>query len=249
MKIVKRLSIFILMTIVLIGDCGCMNILKSNSITDEEVISIMKNIIEERYNEEFEFEDFLRAKDSTYTDILTLSKGDLIFNAYHNPSDKNYEDIEDDYDLEIMDNKLKKLIFDNKYDNVNFDIHAMFDRSNGTSVQEAKKLSGEEILDKFRLIKLICVLNIEASRENSPLSEQEIFEIYTNALNFNPEMIDFEVVYSNGKADKKLNRTVSNIKGYYENDWSSYSSTLGYISVSDMSILSTEDLFAKYEEV
>ena len=82
MRINKRILLLLLTLCLIWGVCGC--IYKKNN---EEKILEMKEYVEAEYEEEFNVEYFLAAKDSTYDNILTLSNQDgVVFNAYHKES-------------------------------------------------------------------------------------------------------------------------------------------------------------------
>ena len=244
MRRIKSTSLILTVILFVTMLCGC----SSRAESDDEIIATMKGIIEDRYDEEFEVVNFLRARDSTYTDILTLSNGEYQINVYHEPENVNYENIYDDYEMEIIDMKLKKLLFDKNIENVVYNACFMFNYSDEMSVESLKVSSGEEITDKYSLMKIICVINVQTPREGSPISEEEIFEIYSKAISFYPELLEFDVVYTDGESEEILSESVANIRAFYENDWTLYSDTLGYVSTTDMYILNPEDLFDGYKQ-
>ena len=231
MKIIKQLSLLLLSIILILGVCGCME-----QKNHEFEISNIKEIIEQRYNEEFTVEYFQPAKDETYTDILTVSnKNGLVFNAYQTNDES---DITDDYPEAIINSKLKDYIVSTSGISAKFDINVLgilsdgsvldIDYANNYTVSSANK-------DFIKMVVIVSLNGDIASNKN------DLYKIYSELIKFDSNLIEFEVV-SLSETDDELSKVISNPLGYYNNNWDELDAVENFLDIKDKNITSPEDL-------
>lgn len=244
MKKLEKFFLLIMVLMLMLGAYGCMK-------SDDKTLEIMKAYVEEKYGEIYSVEYFVKAVDSTWRDVLTLSKDDdFIFNVYHSPEDTMYEEIFDDYEDEVIDEKIRRYLLEKTgQDELKMNVYVAWGYNKSFTLEEAQEYTVKQLLENIILFKLICVINVEQTKEESVVTEKELYEIYENLFTFNPEKVDFEVVYTKGKADDKLNSCIDNIREKYENDWESYPSVTGYIKVLGAELVEEDEFRAAYKEV
>ena len=229
MKLIKQLSLLLLVIILILGVCGCME-QKNN----EFEISNIKEIIEQRYNEEFTVEYFQPAKDETYTDILTVSNKDgVIFNAYQTNDES---DITDDYPEAIINKKLKDYIV--SATGVSSDINVLGILSDGSllNIEYANKYSVSTANNDF--VKLVAIISLKGDIASQ---KDELFKVYSEMVKFNSNLIEFEVI-SISKESDELSKVINNPLGYYDNNWDEINGVENYLDVKSKDITSPDDL-------
>lgn len=229
MKRIKQLSLLLLSIILILGVCGCME-----QKNHEFEIANIKEIIEQRYNEEFTVEYFQPAKDETYTDILTVSnKNGIIFNAYQNNDES---DITDDYPEAIINSKLKEYL--TSYTSSNLDINVLGILNDGSvlDIDYANNYTVSKSNKDF--IKLVAIVSLNGDISSY---KDELFKIYSEMIKFESNLIEFEVISVSEKSDE-LSKAINNPLGYYNNNWDEYNEVKGYLDVKDKNITSPEDL-------
>lgn len=197
-------------------------------------IANIKEIIEQRYNEEFTVEYFQPAKDETYTDILTVSnKNGIIFNAYQNNDES---DITDDYPEAIINSKLKEYL--TSYTSSNLDINVLGILNDGSvlDIDYANNYTVSKSNKDF--IKLVAIVSLNGDISSY---KDELFKIYSEMIKFESNLIEFEVISVSEKSDE-LSKAINNPLGYYNNNWDEYNEVKGYLDVKDKNITSPEDL-------
>ena len=229
MKIIKQLSLLLLSIILILGVCGCME-----QKNHEFEISNIKEIIEQRYNEEFTVEYFQPAKDETYTDILTVSNKDgVIFNAYQTNDES---DITDDYPEAIINAKIKDYIV--SATGVSFDINVLGILSDGSvlDIEYANNYSVSITNNDF--IKMVAIISLKG---NIASQKDELFKVYSEMVKFNTNLIEFEVVSISEESDE-LSKVINNPLGYYDNNWDEINGVENYLDVKNKDITSPDDL-------
>ena len=229
MKIIKQLSLLLLSIILILGVCGCME-----QKNHEFEISNIKEIIEQRYNEEFTVEYFQPAKDETYTDILTVSNKDgVIFNAYQTNDES---DITDDYPEAIINAKIKDYIV--SATGVSFDINVLGILSDGSllDIEYANKYSVSTANNDF--VKLVAIISLKGDIASQ---KDELFKVYSEMVKFNTNLIEFEVISISEESDE-LSKVINNPLGYYDNNWDEINGVENYLDVKSKDITSPDDL-------
>ncbi len=220
--------VFLLFTIVLImGVCGCMK-----NQNEEVKVENMKSYASNKYGREFTVENFQAAKDETYTNILTLSDGNYLFNVYQSGT----SEASDDYPLAIINRK-----FSNQLTNGNdFNVYANFMFANGSniSLDYAQSSSIETLTTDYSLLKVVVVVVVEHSISDSA---DALFDIYKDVMSFNPKYIDFEVIQVNS-VSSNLSDMLNNLPAFYDNDWKKHSEIISYLSVTETDVNSSEEL-------
>jgi len=241
----KIIIVSFFLTILITGVCGC------ETRDGDKIKEIMKTYAEEKYSEEFYVVSFLQARDETWTDILTLSKDeDFIFNVYHSPKDTNFEKLEDDYEQELIDEKIReKLCSENDIKDVNFNVYASFKRDKRLTFENVKNLTADELLSEFTLLQVIGVICFDTPKENARYADEKIYSLYNSVYALGAEKTSFEVVYTDGEVDEKLHKCIFNIRAFYENDWTIYPEVRGYISAIGEIPLEKEEFFKRYKRV
>lgn len=201
---------------------------------NEFEISNIKEIIEQRYNEEFTVEYFQPAKDETYTDILTVSNKDgVIFNAYQTNDES---DITDDYPEAIINKKLKDYIV--SATGVSSDINVLGILSDGSllNIEYANKYSVSTANNDF--VKLVAIISLKGDIASQ---KDELFKVYSEMVKFNSNLIEFEVI-SISKESDELSKVINNPLGYYDNNWDEINGVENYLDVKSKDITSPDDL-------
>lgn len=201
---------------------------------NEFEISNIKEIIEQRYNEEFTVEYFQPAKDETYTDILTVSNKDgVIFNAYQTNDES---DITDDYPEAIINKKLKDYIV--TATGVSSDINVLGILSDGSllDIEYANKYSVSTANNDF--VKLVAIISLKGDIASQ---KDELFKVYSEMVKFNSNLIEFEVI-SISKESDELSKVINNPLGYYDNNWDEINGVENYLDVKSKDITSPDDL-------
>lgn len=197
-------------------------------------ISNIKEIIEQRYNEEFTVEYFQPAKDETYTDILTVSNKDgVIFNAYQTNDES---DITDDYPEAIINAKIKDYIV--SATGVSFDINVLGILSDGSvlDIEYANNYSASTTNNDF--IKMVAIISLKG---NIASQKDELFKVYSEMVKFNTNLIEFEVISISEESDE-LSKVINNPLGYYDNNWDEINGVENYLDVKNKDITSPDDL-------
>ena len=201
---------------------------------NEFEISNIKEIIEQRYNEEFAVEYFQPAKDETYTDILTVSNKDgVIFNAYQTNDES---DITDDYPEATINKKLKDYIV--SATGVSSDINVLGILSDGSllDIEYANKYSVSTANNDF--VKLVAIISLKGDIASQ---KDELFKVYSEMVKFNSNLIEFEVI-SISKESDELSKVINNPLGYYDNNWDEINGVENYLDVKSKDITSLDDL-------
>ena len=218
-----------MMILISIGVCGCMD--NHNS---ELKVENMKNYAQSKYGYEFTVEYFQEAKDETYTNILSLSDGEHIFNVYqggdHEPSD--------DYPMIIASKKMVDTL--KKTENLGYDIYGyfMFSNLNAKSLDYIKESDAETIHNDNKLLKTIVIVRVD---DDLSKCSEALFDIYKGIMAYNPKYIDFEVIQT-CDVSAELRDTLSNIPALYDNTWDKYPEIKTYLSVTDTNISSSVEL-------
>lgn len=223
-----RNFIFLLVFIVLItGVCGCMK-----NQNEEVKAENMKSYAFNKYGREFTVENFQAAKDETYTNILTLSDGDYIFNVYQSGTSEP----SDDYPLAVINRKFSSQLNSGN----DFDVYANFIFANGSNItlDYAHSSSIETITNDYSLLKVVVVILVDQSISDCA---DDLFDIYRNVMTFNPKYVDFEVIQANS-ISSNLSDILKNLPAFYDNDWKKHSEISSYLSVAKTDIDSSEEL-------
>lgn len=229
MKIIKQLSLLLLSIILILGVCGCME-----QKNHEFEISNIKEIIEQRYNEEFTVEYFQPAKDETYTDILTVSNKDgVIFNAYQTNDES---DITDDYPEAIINSKLKDYMVSATGITSNINVLGILSDGSVLDIEYANKYSVSTANNDF--IKLVAIISLKG---NIASQKDELFKVYSEMVKFNSNLIEFEVISISEESDE-LSKVINNPLGYYDNNWDEINGVENYLDVKSKDITSPDDL-------
>lgn len=197
-------------------------------------IANIKEIIEQRYNEEFTVEYFQPAKDETYTDILTVSnKNGVIFNAYQTNDES---DISDDYPEAIINAKLKEYL--TSYASSKLDINVLGILSDGSVLDIDYANNYTVSTSNKEFIKLVTIVSLNGDITSH---KDELFRIYSEMIKFESNLIEFEVVSVSGENDE-LSKVIKNPLGYYNNNWDEFNEVESYLDIKDKNITSPEDL-------
>lgn len=223
-----RNFIFLLVFIVLItGVCGCMK-----NQNEEVKVENMKSYASNKYGREFTVEDFQAAKDETYTNILTLSDGDYIFNVYQSGT----SEASDDYPLAVINEKFSVQLNNGK----DFDVYVNLLFANGSNItlDYAQNSSIDTITEDYSLVKVVAVIVV-----NQGISDcaDDLFELYREIMAFDPKYIDFEVIQAN-IVSSNLSEMLKNLPAFYDNDWKKHSEIVSYLSVTETDINSSDEL-------
>lgn len=197
-------------------------------------IANIKEIIEQRYNEEFTVEYFQPAKDETYTDILTVSnKNGIIFNAYQTNDES---DISDDYPEAIINSKLKEYLTSCASSKLDINVLGILSDGSVLDIDYANNYTVSTSNKDF--IKLVLIISLNGDISSY---KDELFKIYSEMIKLESNLIEFEVISVSEKSDE-LSKAINNPLGYYNNNWDEYKEVKGYLDVKEKNITSPEDL-------
>lgn len=230
----KKVLSVLLIFIFLIGMCSCAN---SKQETENKINS-MQAFAENKYNKEFEYEYFVEALDETYTNILSLSDGEVVFNVYKDePEDVFY----DDYNVATLNRKFIEYI-KSKNNLVNSGIeiysHIMLVGRESYTYEYITDNTIDEIIKENEFMKIILIVKATDIETN----KQSIFELYNSVCNLSPEYIDFQIIEVSG-TNENLEKMLNNLPGHYSNDWDKYKEIESYVSINEKDIPTKEILF------
>lgn len=231
MKMRRWIPLLLIVGLVMIGACGCMN--RNNH---EIEISGIKSTIEQRYGEEFTIEYFLPAKGKLYDNILTLSnKEGVVFNAY-----KMYGGsvISDNYLEALINRKLTSYLTGalSISSNLNVSVFGMIKDGSVLTLDFAKKYVASTSNQDF--VKIVAVIAVNGELTNH---KDELFIIYNEILKFGSDLIEFEVI-SLSNPGEELSKVLNNPLGYYNNNWDGFSEIASYIDIRTKDIASADEL-------
>lgn len=229
----KILSILLVITL-FTGVCGCMN---SEQISNEK-IAVMQSYAENKYNTSFSFEYFQKAHDISYTNILTLSDGEVVFNVYQEDASNSFSD---DYNCAILNNKFNEYIKrETSFSTSGIEIysHIMLEGSDSYDYAYVTDKTMDEIVAENEFVKIILIAKVTEINSN----KQQIFDLYQFICNLEPEILDFQVIEIKDN-NEKLSKMLDNLSGYYTSDWEAYKEITSYIGIKDSSITSKDSLF------
>ena len=227
------LSILLLIIIIFVG-VGCMN---QNSAKQEIIKEKMYEYACDKYSQDFSvvnFEYAVRGLDANRSDILTLSDGKgFVFNVTHSPDDKDCENLYDDYNDEVLEQKFADY-FKNQID-LDVSLNTVVMLEEDYDFEEINSLSVPKIINKKGLVKIIILVSTESEKGYILSHINDFYDFYNYIISLNPKYIDFEIVVSTN-GDSELANVFSNPRIYYENDWNSYSNVKEYLSVDDVNL-------------
>lgn len=217
--------------------------MKENSdVSSDEIKMNMLQYAKDKYDEGFEIVDFryaVRGLDSNFHDVLVLKNDNsVIFNIYSNT---NTNECFDDYGMSVADKKVKDFIKCSS----SLDFTLMVDLLADEQILPADidSLSVSELVSEYEIAKVIAVVRVDVIEDNI----DDLYRLYQIVASLNSNLIQYEVVESNG-VDEKLDKVFDNIRLEYENDWSQYSSISKYLSTTDNN-LTKEQFELLIEEV
>lgn len=201
----------------------------------ESKISEIKEVIEERYNEEFSVVYFQPALDETYDNVLSLSNKDgVVFNAYQ----KDGYEVDDNYYESLINAKLTTYVKDSLNLSSNLDVIMLGLVQYGSILtEEFVKNYVPSTSDKI-FIKVIAVVVVN---DEIAKNKEELFDIYNEVLKFDPKVIEFEVI-SVSEMGEKLSKVINNPMGYYTNHWDEFKEIESYLDISTKNITSADEL-------
>ncbi|MFR5875183.1 MAG: hypothetical protein ACLUFN_01695 [Eubacterium sp.] len=223
-----------------VGGFGCMK--SNNDISSEDIKMNMLQYAEDKYNEKFDVVDFnlaIRGLDSNYHDVLVLKNNkSIIFNVYSNT---DTSECFDDYGISIADKKVSEYF--KELSSLEFCVMVDLLADDQILPADINSLSALQLPEKYEIAKIIVVAKVDSINRNI----DELYGLYQLAIALNPNLIDFEVVSSNGD-DEKLDRVFNNIRLDYENDWTQYPSINESLVATDKN-LTKEQFELLIEEV
>lgn len=206
--------------------------------TNDKKIESMTNYAVEKYGKDFSVKYFQEAKDSSYTNILTLSDGVHLFNVYQSGDSK---EITDDYARVIIDKKFSDHLSQSDVlsdDSMEFYSRIMLTSDMVLDYEFASTNNIDLILQQCDIQKIILVIRISDAIEQH---KDELFAIYEDILAFEPKYIDLEVISSKEESDE-LKKALTNLTAYYDSDWNKYSEIKAFLSITEKDIQSAEML-------
>ena len=229
-KFLAVLLIFVSLTEI----CGCVN---SKQETENKINS-MQAFAEDKYNKEFKYEYFVEAFDETYTNILSLSDGEVVFNVY---MEESSDVLYDDYASAILNNKFIEYVKDkNEILDSDIEIYSniMLIGHESYTYEYITDNTIDEIIKENEFLKIILIVKVADIETN----KQPIFELYNFVCNLSPEHIDFQII-DVSETNENLEKMLNNLPGHYSNDWDKYKEIESYVSINEKDISTKEELF------
>ncbi len=231
MKIVRSITLLLMAGMIMIGMCGCMN-----QKTSENKISNIKEIVEQRYGEEFNVEYFLPAKDQTYDNILTLSNEDgVVFNAYQKRDDSV---VSDNYLEALINQKLTNHIESSMKMSSDLKVRVLGIVKDGSLLTMDFVKNYIVSASNQDFVKIVTVVTVS---DDILKHKEELYRIYNEVLGFNSNLVEFEVV-SVREPGEELLKVLNNPLGYYNNNWDEFGEISKYIDVRTKDITSADEL-------
>lgn len=225
----RKLVLLLLCLILIIGVCGCM---KNQS--EKVKVENMKSYAANKYGRAFTVVNFLTAKDETYTNILTLSDGEYIFNVYQSGD----SEMSDDYPMAVLNKKLTGNVKDKANCGCDMFANFMFANGNKITLEYAKECEVTAVFEEYSLLKVVVVVVVN---EDIPECGEELFAVYKTVMALNPQYIDFEVIRTKS-IGSDLGNMLNNLPAFYDNDWEKHSEVVAHLSVTDTNISSPDEL-------
>lgn len=234
---VKKFASILIAITLLIGVCGCMN--QNDDIKYEyDYKSEMLSYVENKYSRDFSVTNFTEAKDETYTNILSLSDGEVVFNVYQQGDDE----ITDDYPQSVLNKKIEDVIKENSGLNYEIYVNGLFVHAPDMTLEYVRDNSLYDVINDYALLKIILIVNVDDISAHS----DDLFNLYKTAINLEPKYIDFEVLQVDN-VSSDLEEMLNNLPGYYDNSWDKYPEIEKHLSVTETNINSLEELMEGIE--
>lgn len=195
--------------------------------------SEMLGYAENKYSKEFSITNFTEAKDETYTNILSLSDGEVVFNVYKQGDDE----ITDDYPQSVMNKKIADNIKNDSGVNYKIYVNGLFMHAPDMTLKYARSESLSDVLNDYDILKIILIVKVD----DISACKDDLFSLYKAAINIEPKYIDFEVIQTDTMGSE-LEEMLNNLPGYYDNSWEKYSEIEKYLSITETNISSPEEL-------
>lgn len=232
MRHIKPILFFVLISLIMIGVCGCMG-----NQDNEKIMKGMRSYAESKYNTEFTISSFQPAFDSSYLSVLTLSDGDILFNVFYRESaDSMY----DDYLQALIDKKVAAYL---KEQNVNLAetdicVDALLAGDRVVNYEYVVGTEAGDLLNSNTLLKIILVVT---THDDITSDKETWFDVYNLLLTLEPKYIDLQIIQVD-KIGSELDKMFSNFQYCYDNEWDKFGEIRAYLSVTDKSILSSDKL-------
>ena len=236
----SRFVLIIFAVLMILGMYGCIN------ETSKEISKETKNIIYEsvksKYNRDFTIEYFRQAKDSTYTNVLTLSDGTHIFNAYKKENDEYVSD--NLIDVVLSKKIIDDIIVDSDISDTDLKVYgeALLEKKKNYTLGDALSLEADDALSDNTMIKLVLIV---CSTEHLESYKGQLFNLYKSVIARNPEAIDVELVQTKDVDDPELSKMLNNLPAHYDDSFERFDSVIEYYSIRDLDITSCDGLFQR----
>lgn len=234
----KNRFVLVLFTVLMIlGMSGCINEKKS-----EETKNIIYESVKSKYNRDFTIEYFRQARDSTYTNILTLSDGTHIFNAYKKENDEYVSD--NLIDVVLSKKITDDIIVDSGLSDADLKVYseALLEKKKNYALDDALSLEADDVLSDNTLIKLVLIV---CSTDPLESYKDQLFNLYKSAITHNPEVIDIELVQTKNVDDPDLLKMLNNLPAHYDDEFERFNSVIEYYSIKDLDLTSCDELFRR----
>ena len=228
MRILKTILLLVLIVLIT-GVCGCMN--KQN---EEVKVENMRSYATNKYGKEFTVENFQDAKDESYTNILTLSDGEYIFNVYQSAG----SEASDDFAQVVVNKKFADSIATKSGSDLAVYVNYMFADGSKMSLDYAKQSDISTILNDYSLVKVVVVVATDKDFEEC---KEELYGVYREVISAFPKYIDFEAIKV-ASASTDLKDMLSNLPAFYDNAWDKFTEIDSYLSATDTGISSASEL-------
>lgn len=233
----NRLVLVLFIVLIILGMSGCMNEKKS-----EETKNIIYDSVKSKYNRDFTIEYFRRALDSTYTNVLTLSDGIHIFNAYKKENDEYVSD--NLIDVVLSKKITDDIIVDSDLSDADLKVYgeALLEKKKNYALDDALSLEADDVLSDNSLIKLVLIV---CSTDPLESYKDQLFNLYKSVIAHNPEVIDIELVQTKNVDDPDLSKMLNNLPAHYDDEFERFDSVVEYYSIKDLNLTSCDELFRR----
>lgn len=200
----------------------------------EKKMEELRTYASNKYNCDFTITDFQMAKDNTYTNILSLTDGNVYFNVFQQGDNI----ATDDYPQALLNQKFLSGLNIEYSSELEIYGHFMFTKGNDISLSYVHENELSTILKDYALLKIILVVK---TSDNLTEHQDAIYQVYQKVQSLSPKYLDF-VAIQTADTDEELNKMLTNLPAYYNSDWTHFESIKAYLSTTNLAISSVSDL-------
>lgn len=200
----------------------------------EQKMTEMLHAVSEKYGRKFTVVSFRAALDETYSNVLTVTDGEYVFNVYQSAQ----FEMADDYQKAVVSKRFTDSLQQNQHTALEVYGNFLFAQADDMSLEYAMNSDIERILTDYKLLKAVIIVK---GAGNIEMMKDDLYSIYKETISLGPKYIDFEVIQVE-RTGEKLENMLQNLPVLYDNDWEQHPEIKAYVHVTDTNIVSASEL-------